>query len=505
MKILLDTNIIIHRETDTPVHKDIGNLFCWIDNLKYQKFIHPVTIEEIKKLQNEKRLKAFTIKLGNYNVLPTTAPLDDLVKDVSKKIDTTENDLNDTLLLNEVYCNRVDLFLTEDRKILRKAAELKISGRVFTIDSFLEKLISENPKLMNYKVLAVRKDFFGNIDINDDFFSSLKSYYFDFDKWFSKKSNELAYVCRTDNKISAFLYVKVEEHDEPYNDISPIFPRKKRLKVGTFKVSLNGYKIGERFIKIIFDNALLFKVEEIYVTIFPNDLEQEHERLLFLLEDYGFKYWGVKTSKYGIESVYVRDLTNSASKENPKSTYPYISKKGKKFMTSIYPQYHTNLFPDSILKTESPNDFIENEPYRNAISKVFISRSVEKNLSPGDIIIFYRTGGIYRGVVTTIGIVENVITNIPDENHFIDLCKKRSVYSDQELRQFWNYNPKNRPFIVNFLYAYSFPKRINLAKLIDLGVINNVESVPRGFELISEESFNKIISETESNESIIVD
>jgi hypothetical protein len=503
MKILLDTNIIIHRETSTPKNKDIGSLFCWIDNLKYQKFVHQVTINEINKLQNEKKLEAFTIKLGSYNILPTIAPLDSSVKSISGKYDTNNNDINDTILLNEVFCNRVDLLLTEDRKILKKAIELGIADRVFTIDSFLEKVTSENPELMDYKVLSVRKEFFGNIDLKDDFFNSLRSEYNGFEKWFSKKSNEIAYVCRTDNKISAFLYVKVEGLDEPYSDISPVFPRKKRLKIGTLKVTLNGYKLGERFIKIIFDNALLFKVDEIYVTIFPNDLE--HERLLYLLEDYGFKKWGVKTSVSGEEQVYVRDFSKKGSLENPKSTYPFISKKGGKLLTSIYPEYHTNLFPDSILRTESPDDFVENEPVRNAISKVYISRSIERNLKSGDIVIFYRTGGFYKGVITTIGVIENVVTNIRDERHFISLCRKRSVFSDKELKDEWDKYPRNRPFVINFLYVYSFPKRINLAKLIELGVIADVESVPRGFNKISEESFNKVISETESNESIIVD
>jgi hypothetical protein len=37
MKVLLDTNIVIHRETRIPVHKGIGHLFRWIDNLNYKK------------------------------------------------------------------------------------------------------------------------------------------------------------------------------------------------------------------------------------------------------------------------------------------------------------------------------------------------------------------------------------------------------------------------------------------------------------------------------------
>ena len=41
-KILLDTNIIIHREATTVVNQDIGILFNWIDKLKYSKYIHPL-------------------------------------------------------------------------------------------------------------------------------------------------------------------------------------------------------------------------------------------------------------------------------------------------------------------------------------------------------------------------------------------------------------------------------------------------------------------------------
>jgi hypothetical protein len=83
--------------------------------------------------------------------------------------------------------------------------------------------------------------------------------------------------------------------------------------------------------------------------------------------------------------------------QNPKLTFPFLSKESDVYIVPIYPEYHTELFPDSILRTESPKNFTENEPHRNALSKVYISRSHEKNLKPGDLIVFYRTGGIYQG------------------------------------------------------------------------------------------------------------
>jgi hypothetical protein len=503
MNLLLDTNIILHRESKEPSNKEIGKLFNWIDRLDYKKTVHQVTIDEISKIKNVSVRKAFLIKLDSYHHLPTTAPLGSEVKKISDKYDICDSDRNDTLLLNEVFSRRVDYLLTEDRKIHQKAKELGIDDKVFTIDTFLEKVTLENPDFKDYKILSVKKEYFGNIDLNDEFFDSLKEDYIGFEEWFNKKAQEFAYVCHSDDKIIAFLYLKIENEDELYPDLTPEFSRKKRLKIGTFKVQLNGIKLGERFLKIVFDNAMLFSVGEIYVTIFTKRLEQE--RLINLLNDFGFQKYGIKESRSGKEDVYTRDFSRVVSGTFPKKTYPFISRRARKFLVPIYPEYHTNLLPDSILRNESPLDYIENMPFRNAISKVYISRSINRDLKSGDIIIFYRTGGIHRSVVTTLGIIESIHTDITDLDHFISLCRKRSVFTDQELKNQWESSKSLKPFVVNFLYTYSFPRRLNLAQLIHLGIIRDSASAPRGFEQISNNNFDKIISETGTDGSIIVD
>lgn len=503
MRVLLDTNIIISRESVKVTHEGIGLLFKWLDDLKHVKCIHPVTVQEINKLKQEELRHLMNIKLRSYSLIQVHAPIHPNVSRACDPLDYNMKDKNDTVLVNELYIQRVDCLITEDRKIAKKAGILGISDRVFTIDAFLEKMTSENPQLADYKVLSVRKNFFGHIDLKDRFFDSFRDDYPGFDAWFNRKSEETAYLCEESDNISAFLYLKVEGKNEPYADIIPPFSPKKRLKIGTFKVVLNGYKLGERFIKIVFDNALRFEVEEIYVTIFDKQIEQQ--RLIKLLEDYGFSHYGTKQGVGGIEQVYTRNMKKAFDAATPRLTYPYFSRNSQKYIVPIYPKYHTQLFPDSILRTESPTNFTENEPFRNAISKVYISRSYFRALHPGDIIVFYRTGGYYQGVATTIGIVENVITNIKNQDHFISLCRQRSVFSDEELRKHWNYNSQNRPFIVNFLYVYSFPKRPNLKKLIDIGVITSVQSVPRGFEQINNEAFERLLVEAGVDARIIVD
>ncbi|MFI5158864.1 MAG: PIN domain-containing protein [Sphingobacteriales bacterium] len=493
MRALLDTNIIIHREAERLQNEDIGVLFNWLDRLKIEKCIHPSTIGELEKFGDEQAVKRMNVKIGNYNVLKTVAPIADAVKNLSDTLDKTENDRVDTQLLNEVYASRVDFLITEDKNIHTKASLLGISTRVFKIDEYLEKASAEHPALIEYKVLAVKKQYFGEVNLKDSFFDSFRQDYAEFDTWFIKKSDEICYVCFQDDVLSAFLYIKVEDSNENYADTTPSFPRKKRLKVGTLKVTANGFKIGERFLKIIFDNALVNKVDEIYITIF--DKTAEHERLISLLQDYGFTYYGDKSSNNGVEKIYTKPFGKTAiiDNANPKIAYPYLPNDGNIFIVPIYPDYHTELFPDSILRTESPKDFVENEPHRNAISKVYISRSWERGLQPGDRLVFYRTGGIYAGVATTIGVVESVITGIPDVQTFIRLCRKRSVFTDEELVNHWNHLPNNPPFIVNFLYVGSFKRRPNLKWLIDNQIIADIASVPRGFSRISQQDFDNIV------------
>jgi len=503
VRALLDTNILIHREAPVIVRQDIGILFNWLDRLRIEKWIHPASIEEISRHQDERVRRSFTAKLASYRVIEALAPLTPEVEGISRTLDANDNDRQDSAILNELHVGHVDVLISEDRGVARKAELLGISNRVFTIDSFLEKVVAENPSLADYKVLSVKKTLGGKVDISDPFFDSFRADYQGFDRWFARKSQEPVYVCFEGKEVAAFLYLKVESKDEPYSDITPPFYPKKRLKVGTFKVVLNGFKIGERFLKIVFDNAIRQRVDEIYITIFPRSVVQE--RLIHLLEDYGFVHHGTKRNSYGDEEVYTRDMRPAFNAQCPRTTFPYIAGSSRVFLAPIYPEYHTDLFPDSILNTESPLEFMEHESHRNAIRKVYVSRSHFRELAEGDIIVFYRTGGYYRSVVTTLGIVEDTHRDIGSESQFISLCRRRSVFTDNELQKHWRRSTSNRPFVVDFLYAYSFPKRPNMEALIKHGVIKDVHSAPRGFERITSQQFENIARLSETDSRIIVD
>lgn len=500
-RALLDTNILIHREANAVVRDDIGTLFRWLDRLSYEKCVHPDSVVEVRKHRDARVVLTFERKLQSYSQLKTRAA-DTPEIAALRPDDKTDNDRVDTSMLAEVAADRVDILITEDRRIHDKAEIVGLTTRVFTIDAFLEKVTAENPALADYKVLSVKRALFGQVNLTDSFFDSFRADYPEFDHWFNRKADETAYICTSDaGQIVAFLYIKREGPEENYGDMEPRFTKGIRLKIGTFKVVFNGHKLGERFLKIVFDNALRAAVNEIYVTAFRNTAEHDH--LIRLLEDWGFVEFGTKGNDG--EKVWVRDFTPTVDLENPRKTFPYVSRKARKFIVAIYPEYHTELLPDSILKTEKPQNYEDDKPHRNALSKVYISRSIERGLQPGDLIVFYRTadkGAAYHtSVATSIGVVQGVIDGIPDLPTFIAACRKRSVFTDAQLKEFWDFKPQWRPFVLNFLFVYSLPKRPNLKVLQENDII---KVAPRGFDRMRDDAFERLLKVSNAKTSFVV-
>jgi hypothetical protein len=94
MRVLLDTNIIIHREAYKASNLSIGQLYYWIDKLKYTKCVHPITEYELFKHTNPDTVQSMKIKLESYHILKTIAPLHEKIKQLSQEIDNDQNDIN---------------------------------------------------------------------------------------------------------------------------------------------------------------------------------------------------------------------------------------------------------------------------------------------------------------------------------------------------------------------------------------------------------------------------
>ncbi|HEY5563721.1 MAG TPA: hypothetical protein VIK72_18530 [Clostridiaceae bacterium] len=71
--------------------------------------------------------------------------------------------------------------------------------------------------------------------------------------------------------------------------------------------------------------------------------------------------------------------------------YPKVDiRKSKKFMLSIFPKFHTRMFPNSQLKTEKEH-IIEDSSFTKSIEKIYLSGANLSTYGKGDIVVIYRT------------------------------------------------------------------------------------------------------------------
>jgi predicted nucleic acid-binding protein len=177
-----------------------------------------LTVEELQRYQDPNALDTMSIKIKSYNLLKHQAPLGEEILKVSKNIDNQDNDINDTQILNEIYEGRVDILISEDKKIHTKASLLGIADKVYKIQNFLEKVTSENPELVDYKVLSVQKVDFAEVNLRDAFFDSFREDYAEFDKWFNKKADDICYVWyNKKRRHGALNYKTIEEFNNQNN------------------------------------------------------------------------------------------------------------------------------------------------------------------------------------------------------------------------------------------------------------------------------------------------
>lgn len=328
---------------------------------------------------------------------------------------------------------------------------------------------------------------FSNIDLNDLFFRSLKDDYPGFEEWFIRKKDQNAFV-QYDNsgKVIGFLYLKIEENE--VDDVNPKIQEKKILKVGTFKIDAHGTKLGEQFLKVISDYAINEDVDVCYVTIYS-----KHEKLIQLVKQFGFQEYGKKGYGRYEENVYLKKMrivTGDINKD-----FPMLNIDGKeKYILSIYPQYHSVMFPDSILTTEN-KDIITDISYTNSIHKIYVcSMENVENLRYGDLVVIYRTGekgrsAEYSSVATSICVVEEVKQQGEFEsfNDFYEYASQYSVFDRKDLNYWYN---RGKCKAIKMTYNAALQKRIIRHDLIEkLGIDREIYW---GFLKITNEQFQNI-------------
>ena len=490
-RYLFDTNIIIQRESMINCTSEVSLAFNSIDKIGGKKLYHPLTKKELEKYEKNDVKNNMLKKLKAYDELVPSSEIDDFFVSVCEKFQQDENSKIDNKILQQVYNGRTDFLITEDRAILHKAENLYIRDQVLTANEFLTKIEKINPELIKYDVLSVELVNIGTIDINDSFFDSLREDYGGslFNKWFARKSEEKAYVFKNKEGLQGLLYLKTEDEKEDYSFFEPVLMPKKRLKIGTFKINSTGLRLGERFLKIIFDNALKMKVDEIYVTMFEGKRD-EVNYLKKLMCEWGFIKKGF--NKKSKEIYLVKEMRIYDETKTPKFNYPLIQTNCKKTFLPIVSDYHTKLFPDLHLKNENIKIFDSACSY--AVEKIYVSGYKSIDFPSGTLMCVYRMADYnkrYKSVVTGICVLNEVVF-YKSVDEFVNICKNKSVFSEEELRTF--YNTKKYRTIIKVLFLNGFENKVNLDSLYKNSVLYEKGKGPRINTEISKEKYDILLT-----------
>ena len=341
---------------------------------------------------------------------------------------------------------------------------------------------------------------FSDCNLNDVFFSSLKEDYPDFEKWFKEKSaeGEEAFVFEDENGLCAFLSFKdIEEEEIKLRDT--ILPKKKRMKIRTFKLDFRhqGKRLGEGAIGIALWKWQESNVDEIYLTVFNS-----HEDLINLIERYGFVCMGelennIQSNKK--ELVYMKNKC-CMDYSNPYRAFPYIKPSFKEAgILPINDIYHDRLLPYSELKN-TQQEFWD-EAAGNGITKVYVGSPLNVEcIKAGEPIFFYRKymgdePATYKSCITSYGTITNVYVIksnfrfLKTKEEFFKICGNKTIFSKYELSN--AYDKRSNLVVFEFIYNGFFGKGHNVIHktLKSLGLFN---THPYNIRL-SENDFKRIL------------
>lgn len=482
MRIIIDTNIFIHREENNVLQDELQELLKILNELNYKIILHPLSVKEIEKDKDDARKKINLSKLNTYPKLadPPTPDNDNQFISAYGPIDKlNEHDIIDMHIMYSIYKNAVHFLITEDQGIHTKAKKIDISDRIFDIRTALEsfKKIQSKQKICISAPYALKQEFAYNIDLSDTFFDSLKKDYGkdEFNRWWGKISRQgrKPWVYIQNEKIGATIL-----HKEEYDIIEsiPPLPKKKRIKICTLKVSTTGHKIGELFIKMSIDLAIQSNIDELYLTHFIT----ENDYLVRLIEEYGFRQ--IAKLKRNNEPVFVKRLIPEEKinyiSQIRELFYPsfYDGEKANKFIIPIKPEYHTRLFTEyntrqTILPEFMGGFIIEG----NTIKKAYLCHANIKNIQKGDLLLFYRSDDLKE--ITSIGVVDTAFNDLLDPDEIMRHVLKRTVYSRKDIEEM----AKKATKVILFKWHFHFPNPINyydlLKKNIVSGPIQSIQSL----------------------------
>ena len=340
------------------------------------------------------------------------------------------NDAVDQALLAAIMGNAAEYLVTEDQGIHRNARRLGVGDRVMTVADALSTLNALHIEMPSPPP-AVERVKVHELDVRDPIFDTLKEDYPEFPTWLTRVSREQrdALLVRGEHGHAAIAILKREMEGMP--DLpGPL------LKICTLKVAEghSGQKYGELLLKTVFHQAHVENDAGIYLTVFD-----KHEQLIELIEDFGFEWRGDTTRP--AEKIYAKrhgaagDPTGLAPLDfHVRYGPPALTvDSAQVFLVPIEPRWHRVLFPDAEPADDALLPAIAGlavKPFGNAIRKAYLCNSPSRLLSPGDILLFYRSQD--ERAIWVVGVCEQVLVS-SEAAHVAAIVGRRTVYSYDDI------------------------------------------------------------------------
>lgn len=484
MKFLLDTNILIPAEPtspddiepQTPIVTEMLRLFA---QGQHQVFIHPASRNDLRNDQNQARRKMRDLLLDKYVELPNPPQLSERLETTLGTPAANSHDSIDYFLLAAVDADAVDILVTDDIGIHKKAARLGLEERVATPGDAIASVRTLFPVTPQSPPAVCHKLAY-SLNEKDPIFDSLRQDYPGFDGWLQK--------CKREHRKAWVISTPQTEYYQGIAIVNQQIPTEhgltgKVLKICAFKVAeeSRGVHFGELLLKPIFDYAFANNYDYLFLTTFPR-----HIQLIELLKAFGFIPMSDRT-KNG-EMVLVKNLKPSPIDKtlDPLDYHllfgPYHFRSDvSAFIVPIRPEYHQLLFPEAESQQEL---FPGRNTFGNSIRKAYLCRSSIRKIASGDLLFFYLSH--HRKSLTCLGVVERtVVSHAPDV--IARMVGKRTVYSYNEIQ---NICSSGEVLVILFRQAWVFRVPVTWPELSQKRIL---KAPPRSVVRIPEEELSWLV------------
>lgn len=429
---LIDTNVLIPLEPGsasdaerlTPAAARLVRLLSETGN---RAVVHPESLRELGNDADPERRALRLIMATKYPQVETPVAGVRRLTEALGSLPASGHDYVDLQLLACVAAGAASFLVTEDVRLHRRAAAVRLHDQVLTVTEALELLRTLHERLPSTPPIVVSTTA-DEVEVNDPIFGSLRKRYPGFNEWWSRvaaQQRRVWCISAPDGHYAAICVIKEEAQGE-----HGLYGRV--LKVCTFKVAehAGGSRFGELLLATVFDYAHVNGYSTLFVEVDPS-----LGILIQFLEDFGFAD-SDRMTDIG-DHVFVKSLRPPPGARDALDAFtfhrlygpPTVRTTGvSAWLVPIQPGFHRKLLPSA----EAQQPLVPRvAPHGNGIRKAYLCRATARSLEPGDLLYFYKSG---EQIVTAAGIVEDVHV-LSSAEDIVQAAGKRSVFSQHEIEE----------------------------------------------------------------------